>query len=190
VRRCLTFELQFESQGDFDDGFGGGYTSSVESRVKIQLDLSALSNAAEAPLVNTAYEFIEEGCSVNSQRGGGTFAVSSLVYIADTHSPTDALGYVRDFKLLYFPGNTSETTTITCEDSPSFTMPPAPMWTGIFVVLHEAELSMTEGGFLAEGWEIFGDEYFAKKEWIREDAGLGLTEAGTFKLYHKPEAGQ
>ena len=190
VRQCLTFELQFESQGDFDDGFGGGYTSAVQSRVKIQLDPSTFANATEAPLVNTAYEFIEEGCSVNSQRGGGTFAVSSLAYITDTHSPTDALGYVRDFKLIYFPGNTSETTTITCEDSPPFTMPASPMWTGIFVVLHESELSMTEGGFLAEGWEIFGDEYFAKKEWIREDAGLGLTEAGTFKLYHKPEAGQ
>ena len=49
---------------------------------------------------------------------------------------------------------------------------------------------MTEGGFIAEEWEILGDEYFAKKEWIRDDAGLGLTEAGTFKLYHRPEPAQ
>ena len=190
VRRCLTFDLEFSSQANFDDGFGGGYTSSVESTVRIQWDTYTFSNAAQAPLVNTAYQFVEEGCSVTSLTGDGTFAVSSLAYVSDTQSPATALSLVRDFRLLYFPGNTSESTTITCEDSPSFTMPPAAMWTGVFVVLHETELSMTEGGFLVEGWEILGGEYFAKKEWIREDAGLGLTEAGTFKLYHRPEAGE
>src|SRR5665648_96250 len=41
-------------------------------------------------------------------------------------------------------------------------------------------------GFVMEDWEILGGEYFAKKEWIKEDADLGLVEAGTFKLYHRP----
>jgi hypothetical protein len=41
-------------------------------------------------------------------------------------------------------------------------------------------------GFLMQDWEILGGEYFAKKEWIKEDASLGLVEAGTFKLYHRP----
>lgn len=41
-------------------------------------------------------------------------------------------------------------------------------------------------GFMMEDWEILGGEYFAKKEWIKEDASLGLVEAGTFKLYHRP----
>jgi hypothetical protein len=41
-------------------------------------------------------------------------------------------------------------------------------------------------GFMMENWEILGGEYFAKKEWIKEDASLGLVEAGTFKLYHRP----
>mgnify|MGYP001040952327 FL=1 len=186
VRRCLTFELQFQSQATFDDGGDGGYNSAVESKVKIQFDLGAPNNAAQAPLVNTAFEFIVPGCSVTSNRGGSTFDAYSLVYIADTKSPNDELGYVRDFKLSYFPGSTTETYTVTCDEY-SYTSPPEPLWSGAFLVLHEAELDLTGGGFVAEGWEILGDEYFAKKEWIKEDAGLGLTEAGTFKLYHKPQ---
>lgn len=47
-------------------------------------------------------------------------------------------------------------------------------------------MGMLGGGFVATDWEILGGEYFAKKEWIREDASLGLTEAGTLKLYHRP----
>jgi hypothetical protein len=48
-------------------------------------------------------------------------------------------------------------------------------------------LGMPAGmGFLAEDWEVFGNEYFAMKEWIKEVAGLGVVEVGTFKLYHRP----
>ena len=41
-------------------------------------------------------------------------------------------------------------------------------------------------GYVLEDWEVTGGEYYAKKEWIKEDFGLGLVEAGTFKLYHRP----
>ena len=44
-----------------------------------------------------------------------------------------------------------------------------------------------EVGFHVSDWEVFGKEYFAKKEWIKEDSSIGLTETGTFKLYHRPE---
>ena len=94
---------------------------------------------------------------------------------------------MRDLKLTYFPGNTSEVFIVTCEDTPPFSMPPTPLWTGIFLPLHQGELDMAGGGFLAENWEVTGGEYFAKLEWIRDDAGTGITETGTFKLYHKPE---
>ncbi len=40
------------------------------------------------------------------------------------------------------------------------------------------------GVFTSIDWEIFGDEYFAKKEWIKESGEI--VEAGTFKLYHTP----
>lgn len=44
-----------------------------------------------------------------------------------------------------------------------------------------------EGGFLAMDWTVTpGDALVASKEWVKEDGGLGLTEAGTLKLYHRP----
>jgi hypothetical protein len=45
--------------------------------------------------------------------------------------------------------------------------------------------AITSFAFVATDWEIFGDAYFAKKEWIKH--GNGVVEAGTFKLYHTPE---
>ncbi|MFH2103729.1 MAG: hypothetical protein ABIJ39_10290 [Chloroflexota bacterium] len=79
------------------------------------------------------------------------------------------------------------TDSISCEDQPPYTSPPSPLWTGAFLPLHQGEMSQTAGGFIIEDWEVFGDEYYAKKEWIREAAGQGVTEAGTLKLYHRPE---
>ena len=47
--------------------------------------------------------------------------------------------------------------------------------------------SMTAGmGFTLTDWEVTGGEYYAKKEWIKEDGSLGIYEAGTMKLYHRP----
>ena len=186
VRKCLTFELRFESQATFDDGEGGGYDSSVDSKVKLKFNPDDLSMKGQVPLVNNAFEFKVPGCNVNSVRGGDTFDVIGLGIISDTKSPTDEIGYVRDFKMIYYPGNTKESFTVTCEDSPPYTSPPTPLWTGIYLVSHEGEMSQADGGFIAENWEIFGNEYFAKIEWIKETSE-GTVEAGTFKLYHKPE---
>jgi len=41
-------------------------------------------------------------------------------------------------------------------------------------------------GFQVTDWEVFGNEYFAKKEWIKDDGSLGISEVGTLKLYHRP----
>jgi hypothetical protein len=187
VRKCLTFEMQFASQMSFDDGSGGGYTSSVESKIKLQINPDDLSTKGQAPLVNTAFEFIVTDCSVTNNRGGGTFEAMDLAYVEDTKSPTDVLGYVRDLVFIFYPGDTSESFTLSCEDQPPYTSPPSPLWTGAFLVLHQVEMSQASGGFVFENWEILGDEYYAKREWIGEDAGLGITEAGTLKLYHLPE---
>jgi len=73
------------------------------------------------------------------------------------------------------------------KNEPPLTSPPSPLWTAAFLVLHQPEMSQASGGFVFENWEILGDEYYAKREWIGEDAGLGITEAGTLKLYHLPE---
>jgi hypothetical protein len=186
VRKCLNFELEFHSDGVFDDT-GGGYDSTVEAKVKLQFDFAEMKLKGTAPLVNTAFNFKTEGCSVTSNRGGAEFTAVGLVYIADKHSVTDELGYVRDMRLVYYPGNTTESFTVKCLDSPPYTSPPSPMWTGIFLPLHELELSPAEGGFLAEDWGVPAGELFAQKEWVNSNAGIGITETGTFKLYHRPD---
>lgn len=186
VKRCLNFELVFHSEVNFDDGGGGGYTSVVESKVKLQFDPQTMGLQATAPLVNQSFDFRVPGCSTSSMRGGDTFTLMDFDLITDTKSPSDELGYVRDLKMVYFPGNTKESFTVTCPDTPSFTNPPTPLWTGVFLVAHQAEMSPSQGGFIAEDWEILGDELFARKEWIK-DTEEGAIETGTFKLTHKPQ---
>lgn len=185
VQRCLTFELEFHSEATLDQG-ADGYVSIVDAKVKLQFNPETMTLANEAPLVNTDFEFRVEGCSVENQRGGDTFTVIKLEYISDTKTPEDALGYVRDFNMVYYPGNTKESFTVTCPDTPPYPSPQSPLWTGIFLLLHEGEMSMAQGGHVATDWEIFNDEYFAKKEWIRESPGDAVFEVGTLKLYHRP----
>jgi hypothetical protein len=44
-----------------------------------------------------------------------------------------------------------------------------------------------DGGFVVSDWEVTpGDALMASKEWIKDDAGAGITESGTLKLYHRP----
>lgn len=216
VSQCLRFDLEFYSNASFNDG-PDGYDSIVKSTIKLRFDPDQMTFKTQAPLINELFEFRAPGCSVINHRGGGTFDAIEMIIESDTHSPTDALGYTRDLKLTYYPGITSESFTITCEDD-SYTSPPSAMWTGIFILTHFDELDQTGtsgesavpdfssllgdsgglpidampalpagAGFRAEDFEILGDEYFAKKEWIKEDTyGLGITEAGTLKLYHRP----
>ena len=186
VKRCLSFELVFHSEVNFDDGGGGGYTSVVESKVNLQFDPTTLGFQTTAPLVNQSFDFRVPGCKTASTRGGDTFTVTDFGIETDTRTPTDEMGYVRDLKLIYYPGNTKESFTVSCPDSPSYTAPPTPLWTGAFLVAHQAELSQDQGGFVVEDWEILNDDLFARKEWIK-DTGEGAIETGTFKLNHKPQ---
>lgn len=220
VTKCLTFDLVFESNANFDDGGGGGYTSVVKSKVKLRFDTAGITLKGSSALINESFDFRVDSCSVTSVRGGGTFDVQNLAYKVDTSTANDPIGHVTDFTLFYFPGVTSESFTVQCEDQGSYTSPPGGYWSGVYLVLHQAEMdqsvsadasqpampdlssmmsgagvplmmgmpqTMSGGAFVATEWEILGGEYFAKKEWIKADSdGLGLTEAGTFKLYHRP----
>lgn len=214
TEQCLRFDLEFYSSATFDAGGGDGYDSVVRSKVPIRFSTADMTFTGQAPLVNESFEFRVQGCQVNSQRGGSTFHLGDFKYVSDTRSPNDELGYVRDIELTYFPERTTETFTVTCPDSPPYSMPPSGLWWGIFLVTHFSELGSNTGGmsappaelldglsfgmgmmelpvnvgegFIAADWEMLGGEYFAKKEWIKEDAGLGIIEVGTLKLYHRP----
>lgn len=187
TQKCLSFDLVFTSEATFDIGDGEGYDSSVTSTVKMQFNADSLKTAGEAPLVNSAFEYRLEDCSITSNRGGGTFNAMDMGYIVQENIPPGEVGKVTDIDLIYYPGNTSESFTIKCEDTPAFTTPAAPLWTGVYLVTHQFEMDQAKGGFVMQEWEVMGNEYFAKKEWITEYPSEGLTEVGTFKLYHKPK---
>jgi len=185
VRRCLSFELQFESDAEMHEE-GGGYTSSVESKITYQVDPDNLGNlATQAPLINTAFEARMDGCSVTSNRGGATFELQDFSFSVDYHSAQDQVGYVRDINLTYFPGATKESYSINCDGS-QFSFPESPLWSAIFLSLHQDEFNQA-GGFVADGWEINGHELFATREWIKDEPSMASTERGTFKLYHRPK---
>lgn len=214
TEQCLRFELEFYSSASFDYE-GDGYDSVVRSKVPLRFNAGDMKFTGKAPLVNESFEFRTKGCSVNSQRGGSTFEVIDFMYISDTQSPNDQLGYVRDLEMTYFPEATTEVFTVTCPGPPkvTYTSPPTPLWWGIYLVTHYEELGKMDSGisvppadlleeltfgggmslpvnagegYSATDWEILGGEYFAKKEWIKELSGEGIIEAGTLKLYHRP----
>jgi hypothetical protein len=212
--KCMTFELRLESTAIFDDP-GGGYTSTVTSKVKLVFDPGSMSLKGTSALINTAFDFHISGCNVVSTRGGGTFDVDSVMIFPEERAKgakSNDPGKVADITVTYYPGVTSESATITC-DGATIPFPPSPLWTAVFIVTHFDEideagaaggtispidifngngpdLTATYGprgpGFVASNWEILGGQYFAKKEWQMEMKGEGLLEVGTFKLYHNP----
>lgn len=214
TEQCLRFDLEFYSSASIDYE-GDGYDSVVRSKVPLRFNAGDMKFTGKAPLFNESFEFRTKGCSVNSQRGGSTFEVIDFMYISDTQSPNDQLGYVRDLEMTYFPEATTEVFTVTCPGPPkvTYTSPPTPLWWGIYLVTHYEELGKIDSGisvppaelleeltfgggmslpvnagegYSATDWEILGGEYFAKKEWIKDLSGEGIIEAGTLKLYHRP----
>jgi hypothetical protein len=180
--QCLTFELKFESTGTatLDDY---GYDSTVTSEITLRFNPDQDKLSGEAPLVNEAFEF-RSPCGGTSTRGGGVFQVANLK-ILTAGSP--ALDQEVGFLMAYLPGATSERATIQiCGTTGQLPIPPFAAWTDAFLVTHQSELDPGSGGYVAIDWEVFGDEYFAKKEWIKESGQY--VEAGTFKLYHTPGA--
>jgi hypothetical protein len=187
TQKCLSFDLVFSSTATFDAGGGEGYTSTVTSTVKLKFNPDTLKITGDAPLVNSAFDYHMSDCKVTSNRGGGTFNAMDMGYTIQKDIPPGQVGKVTDFDLVYYPGNTSESFAITCPDSPTFTTPASPLWTGVYLITHQPEMDQAKGGFTLQDWEVFGNEYFAKKEWTTEYKDEGLIEVGTFKLYHRPK---
>jgi hypothetical protein len=189
--QCMTFRLEFESTGTLNAG-GGGYESTVTSEITLRYNPDEGENgilSGEAPLVNEAFEWFAPCGATSVRGGGGPFKVFNLEILEAPYDRLDPLGKVRDFILFYLPGNTSESATMNiCGSAGALPIPPFPAWTATFLATHIDELetasAISDSGFLTADWEIFGDEYFAKKEWIKE-AGE-VVETGTFKLYHTP----
>ncbi len=186
VEQCLRFEVVFEStvvNGSPDNGF--------ESRVKATVPMNfsfdgGWKYVGQAPLVNEAFYFRmpDKDCTTTANRGGGTFESPQLSFTVENSTSEDQIGRVSQLFLNYFTGTTSEEWGYQCKEI-SFGPVTSAMWTRFFIAAHGEELS-PEGGFTAVDWEIFGNEYYANKEWQIDKPDLELVEVGTFKLYHKP----
>lgn len=196
ARKCLVFDLTFESEVDVSEG-GRGWNTAVRSNFELRFNTDTLRfDAVQAELVNFLFKFnvTAKGCTITSTPGGGLYNSIYFMFLRGTRTPTDEVGYVRDIEYAYNPGATHESVKIQCPKVPTTTIPNAGFWSGTFIGLHRGEFTTNDygmgeasGAFEATDWEVFGNgqAYFAKKEWIK--SGNQMTEAGTLKLYHTPE---
>lgn len=183
---CLTFRLEFESTGRYDIE-DGGMVSSVTSELILRYNPEkGFILGAVAELVNTEFEFYSSFCDVTSIPGGGVFATLGMSYELepDANGILSDIG-VSDIKLTYMPGNTSESGTVNCPDSAPFPLLTTALWTAAFMDTHHDELDI--GSFQAVDWEMVGGDLFAEKEWSKTSGSTaGVSEVGSFKLYHAP----
>ena len=189
VEKCFRFDLKFESAAQFDDGVGSGHQSSVKSTVPIRMtttDLNFKLKMKDSPLLeNTAFNWIPSPeCTVTNARGGGQFKDATLSWETIVQNKEFLL---KDFKLNYFPGETSESFTEVCEDQ-SYTSPPTPYWTHLFILTHQDECDSGEGCFVSKNWTIQNAELIGQKEWSKEFTVGGTTaeDIGSMNLYHRP----
>ena len=97
---------------------------------------------------------------------GPTSAGAGLPPMPDLNDPAALQAFIDQM---------AASTGVDLEASSDASMPPFMM------------MADTQGGaFIARKWSISGGELFATLEWNRSDAGLGVLETGTFKLYHHP----
>jgi hypothetical protein len=167
--KCLTFELQFHSQGQFNTR-DGGYSSTVDGKIMLHFDPTSFTIKGSGPLDNLSFEFHPPAntkstvCNTDSKPGGATAEVKALEYVTETAEKTDIepnpKPHLRDFNLLYFPGVTSESYQIHCiyydgkgkkTGEVNYNAPPSGYWTGIFFVLHQQELNAGSAGPVGGG---------------------------------------
>ncbi len=190
LRKCLTFELKFQSQVNMVGG-GGRYTGIAESTIRLQLDPADFTIKGQAPLILPSASWEVPGCSTKTTTAPGIFEVFKLEFLFLRRIQTDEV-VVQDLRLVYNPGGDDatraiETTTLTCPEVGTHTIP-GPFWLSGYAIPHEDEISQAEGGFVATAWDIYGGEEYAKKEWSTTGyAGGAITESGYFVLYHRPE---
>ena len=186
--KCMTFRLEFESTAKWV-GEGTGWESSVFSELILRYDPEKeMIIGAVAELVNTHFKFWFN-CPVTSIPGDGIFTVIGMSYELDGGEPDEDGGYpdvhVTNIKIVYMPGQTSESIITQACKLFGGTSEALMAWTTSFVVVHGAEMDAEPGGFVARDWEIFEDHLFAKKEWNPPEIAE-TTEEGSFKLYHEP----
>ena len=153
TRKCLHFELEFESTARMESG--DVYNESeMESSIEITFEVGSMPPVVtgSSALVNLDYEVSDPGgaCSTTGNRGGGTFEVSDLHFVVDVKDKDDRVGYVKDVLLTYAPGISTETITASCNGM-TFTTPPAAIWSNTYMGVHQSEIGGSGGQETAGG---------------------------------------
>lgn len=151
ARKCLRFELRFESSATVTMSAAAGtgtYTSEVETTVPIELQGSILglqvALQGSSALDNTDFEIVfstEGPCTSEDIPGGATFQVVSLSWDSMPPDASHPYGSVKDVRLTYAPGNTTESIIVHC---PGFSqpLPSTPFWAPAHLLLHTDELAV------------------------------------------------
>ena len=200
ARKCLTFELVFESS--ISNRIGVEIESDVESKVKLTtepgldpLDPRSWVISGKAPLRNTEFKVTpigdSGGCVLKTERGGSTFTVSALQWTVEygtkkgpVATPDDPVGHVKDFVLTFKPGQTTEGGKIVCPKIGAQKLPVGD-WTGTFLAAHAGELQENES-YKMSGWEVKDRaERLGTKEWDVEASSI--TDEGSLELHHTPQ---
>jgi hypothetical protein len=189
--KCLTFEVRFESKGSAQQGTVRA-VSEVSSRVYIALDPDSLRVTGHSSLVNTYFKVtatVSGGCTIKSTRGGSDLKVVNVSFVADppkTNAAGIALdaGTLKDIVLTYLPAETTESGSISCPGAP--TQPFSTLnWSAMYLGAHASELEPPDNNYVTKEWKVKQAAKMGTKEWDLS-AGSGITEQGTFELYHEP----
>jgi hypothetical protein len=193
ARKCLTFELAFESS--ISIRIGALIESDVESKVKLTMDPDSFVISGKAPLKNTKIKLTaigpNHGCVWKTERGGSTFTVSDLRWNVaygpedDPVSTTvDPVGHVEDFVLTFKPGQTTEGGKVICPKIGAQKLPVGD-WTGTFLGAHAGDLQWDDS-LKMSGWEVNDRaERLGTKEWDVELSSI--TDEGSLELHHTPQ---
>jgi hypothetical protein len=194
VRKCLSFELEFDSTITRDAPAATGTTWQVRSTIPIQAAGDDLKLMGAAPLNIVSVEWVSHISGVgvlkiiSSTAIGGTFQVNSLTLFSSNIRADRGPNAV--VPTLYFnPGKTSETVVqqacnpYSCGPETTNT---GAFWSEIFQILHKDEI--TTGGYWIRDWNPGSGATLGRKDYDRSIGygGATLTEKTSFTLRHKP----
>jgi hypothetical protein len=185
VEMCLRFELELESTAVAEQ-MGASFETRVTSKVPLRATVEgyAVTIEGEGPAYNESYEVTVPDCDATTSRGGGTFRVLRVNFDIPPYDLMKDVGAVRDMRIDYDPGTTSESFSLNCQGFP--VQGPGVLWSELFVVAHKDDIGTER--LVAQGWAMLGDEHFARKEWEKTASMEGgtIAEIGSFNLYHRP----
>jgi hypothetical protein len=208
--KCLRFELEFDS---VLEGWNNFLTP-----IPIYHEISKVPLM---PIMETRYQVTIKGeeavvtdsmsitepssvCRVTAtDPAGGTLTVSSLRFDVEPGAESNPLGSVNDI-LMNIQTSTSDSFHYHCEGVEGDQVNPWETWSNWFTLIHDAgafDISGIRTGDVGEhnpdgslgisGWEIIGQELFAKRElagsFTDEYAEAPATDLTTLTLYHRPQ---